>query len=137
MDSRLCGNGVSTLPIIKNVVPRRRESILILRRGDINFDQCYARQAASMPHTAAWRKGDLVKGKSGIAIGTAIATFDNNDRYANHVDGTSHVAIYLGQTAAGIQVMDQWVGHPASERTIYFRTAPREVNDGSNYYVVE
>lgn len=97
----------------------------------------YARHAAAMPHTAAWRKGDLVKGKLLIAIGTAIATFDKNDRYANHVDGTSHVAIYLGQTSVGIQVMDQWVGHPVSERTIYFRSAPRAVNDGNNYYVVE
>jgi hypothetical protein len=70
-------------------------------------------------------------------IGTAIATFDKNNRYGNKVDGTSHVAIYLGQDAVGIQVMDQWIGHPVSERTIYFRSAPRAVNDGSNYYVVE
>jgi hypothetical protein len=97
----------------------------------------YARQAASMPHTGVWRKGDLVKGNSGIAIGSAIATFDQNNSYGNKVDGTSHVAIYLGQTAIGIQVMDQWVGHPVNERTIYFRSAARAVNDGSNYYVVE
>lgn len=86
---------------------------------------------------ATGRQGDRVKGNSGIAIGSAIATFDRNNSYANKVDGTSHVAIYLGQTAVGIQVMDQWVGHPVSERTIYFRSAPRAVNDGGNYYVVE
>lgn len=97
----------------------------------------YARQVASMPHTGVWQKGDLVKGNGGIAVGSAIATFDKNNSYANKVDGTSHVAIYLGQTAMGIQVMDHWVGHPVSERTIYFRSAPRAVNDGSNYYVVE
>lgn len=97
----------------------------------------YARQAASMPHTGVWRKGAFVKGTVGIAIGSAIATFDKNNSYANKVDGTSHVAIYLGQSAVGIQVVDQWVGHPVSERTIYFRDAPRAVNDGSNYYVVE
>ena len=97
----------------------------------------YARQATSMPHTGVWRKGALVKGTVGIAIGTAIATFDKNNSYANKVDGTSHVAIYLGQTAVGIQVTDQWVGQPVSERTIYFRAAPRAVNDRSNYYVVE
>ncbi|GGE60017.1 BPSL0067 family protein [Massilia psychrophila] len=62
----------------------------------------YARQATSMPHTGVWRKGALVKGTVGIAIGTAIATFDKNNSYANKVDGTSHVAIYLGQTAVGI-----------------------------------
>lgn len=97
----------------------------------------FARQAASMPHTGVWRKGAPVKGNIGLAVGSAIATFDQAERYGNKVDGTSHVAIYLGQTALGIQVMDQWVGHPASERTIHFRTAPRAVNDGSNYYVVE
>jgi hypothetical protein len=96
----------------------------------------YARQAGSMPHTSVWRKGEPVKGNQGIAIGTAIATFDQNNRYGNKVDGTSHVAIYLGQDAVGIQVLDQWVGHPVSERTIFCRPAPRAVNDGRNYYVV-
>lgn len=90
-----------------------------------------------MPHTGVWRQGDLVQGKIGIPIGSAIATFDKNKSHANKVDGTSHVAIYLGQTAVGIQVVDQWIGHPVSERTIYFRTAPRAVIDGNNYYVVE
>lgn len=97
----------------------------------------FARDAASMPHTGIWRKGELVKGNSEIAVGSAIATFDQAERYGNKVDGTSHVAIYLGQTAIGIQVMDQWVGHAVSERTIHFRAAPRAVNDGNNYYVVE
>lgn len=97
----------------------------------------YARQAASMPHTGSWRQGALVKGNNKIAIGTAIATFDETKRYGNKVDGTSHVAIYLGEDAIGIQVIDQWVGHPVSERTIHFRSSPRAVNDGRNYYVVE
>ena len=97
----------------------------------------YARAAALMPHTGLWRKGKLVQGNNMIAIGTAIATFDEAGRYGNKVNGTSHVAIYLGQTPLGIQVMDQWVGQPVHERTISFKSAPREVNDGRNYYVVE
>lgn len=97
----------------------------------------YARAAASMPHTSTWRQGALVHGDNTIARGCAIATFDQNLRYGNKVDGTSHVAIYLGQSVIGIQVVDQWVGQVVHERTIYFRNAPRKVNDGRNYYVVE
>lgn len=97
----------------------------------------YTRLAASMPHTSMWRQGGLVQGDGAIPVGCAIATFDQNKRYANKVDGTSHVAIYLGQTVIGIQVIDQWVGQAVHERTIYFRNAPRKVNDGRNYYVVE
>ena len=41
--------------------------------------------------------------------GTAIATFDPDGRYGNHTDGRSHAAIYLGQDATGIRVIDQWV----------------------------
>lgn len=97
----------------------------------------YARAAALMPHTGVWRKGKPVQGDNTIAAGTAIATFDDNGRYGNKVNGTSHVAIYLGQTPMGIQVLDQWIGQPVHERTIHFKIAPREVNDGRNYYVVE
>lgn len=38
--------------------------------------------------------------------GTAIATFDPSGKYGNHTDGRSHAAIYLGQDATGIQVLD-------------------------------
>ncbi|MES2130202.1 MAG: BPSL0067 family protein [Pseudomonadota bacterium] len=97
----------------------------------------FARAAALMPHTGTWERGGPVKGDNTIAIGTAIATFDDNGHYANQTNGTSHVAIYLGQTAVGIQVMDQWVGQVVHERTIDFKHAIRKVNDGRNYYVVE
>ncbi|MBC8748320.1 hypothetical protein OKW43_001273 [Paraburkholderia sp. WC7.3g] len=53
----------------------------------------------------------------------------------------SHAAIYLGQTLAGITVIDQWNGHtkqPPHRRTIHFRRGKGSpVNDGSQYYVVE
>jgi hypothetical protein len=47
-------------------------------------------------------------GIKNFAVGTAIATFVENGRYGNHTDGSSHAAIYIGQTADGIEVIDQW-----------------------------
>jgi len=114
--------------------------------------QCvaYTQKAANMPRTVAWKRGALVKGNTSIAPGTAIATFDANGRYGNHTDGSSHAAIYLGQDASGIQVLDQWMTykklpggervatpHYVSKRTIRFHKAPRAENNGDNYYVVE
>ncbi len=102
------------------------------------------------PHTSAWRRGGLVKGNSLLRSGTAIATFDNDGRYGNYVDGRSHAAIYLGQGADGIYVLDQWARHahdaqgkviaipkPVEKRTIRFHKAGRLENDGDNYYVIE
>ena len=97
----------------------------------------FARQTALMPHTSTWKRGELVQGNNRIRLGSAIATLDEKNSYGNKTDGTSHVAIYLGQDALGIQVLDQWVGQSVSKRTIYFKNAPRKVNDGRNYYVVE
>lgn len=114
--------------------------------------QCvaYTQKAANMPRTVAWKRGALVKGNTAIAPGTAVATFDANGRYGNHTDGSSHAAIYLGQDASGIQVLDQWMTykklpsgervatpHYVSKRTIRFHKAPRAENNGDNYYVVE
>jgi hypothetical protein len=50
--------------------------------------------------TPAWRPGVAVKGAN-LREGTAIATFING-RYIGHA------ALYLGQNAEGIQVVDQW-----------------------------
>jgi hypothetical protein len=117
----------------------------------IGNGQCvaFARAAANMPHSGEWGKGELVQGAA-LAFGTAIATFDKNGRYANDTHGASHVAIYIGQDARGIKVLDQWVEkrklpdgsvkpyvQNVTERTIYFGSKPKPVNDGRNYYVVE
>ncbi|MBB5501370.1 BPSL0067 family protein [Paraburkholderia sp. MM5384-R2] len=94
-----------------------------------------------IPPSSLWKKGDRVQGNVLIHKGTVIATFDSNGRYGNHTNGTSHAAIYLGQTLAGITVIDQWNGHtkqPPHRRTIHFRRGKGSpVNDGSRYYVVE
>ena len=72
--------------------------------------QCVAlvREFAGAPLTLAWRQGEAVMGNLLIKKATAIATFVDG-RYANRSYG-NHAAIYLGQTPAGILVMDQWTG---------------------------
>lgn len=82
-----------------------------------------------------------------MAIGTAIATFDEQGRYINDTTGKSHAAIYLGQDPTGIQVLDQWVSRvpgqqerkvqTVHQRTVKFQSQPKQVNDGRNYYVIE
>jgi plastocyanin len=113
--------------------------------------QCvaFARAAASIGHTSTWTRGDPVRGAK-LAVGTAIATFDQDGRYSNDTHGKSHAAIYLGQDATGIQVLDQWmvsktglkgavvkVPRPVSQRTIHFKPSEKPVNCGDNYYVIE
>ena len=89
----------------------------------------------------------LVKGNMSIRPGTAIATFDRDGHYGNHTDGRSHAAIYLGQDAERIHVIEQWnvwdhgqlVKHIAPhERIISFNNPKvQSINQGENYYVVE
>jgi hypothetical protein len=113
--------------------------------------QCvaFARAAAGIGHTSTWVRGDPVRGAN-LIVGTAVATFGENLRYANDTTGQSHAAIYLGQDAAGIQVLDQWVKkirlpdgriearvQTVHKRTIRFANDPKPVNDGRNYYVIE
>jgi hypothetical protein len=84
-------------------------------------------------NTGLWKKGDLVKGDKAILAGTAIATFDKNDKYFGHA------AIYESQTNVGINVVDQWVTSPASpihQRMLRFG-AHGLANNGDNFYVVE
>ncbi len=67
-----------------------------------------------------------------------IATFNANSRYANATDGSSHAAIYLGQDANGMQVLDQWAGKQASVRTIpWSHPGAAPANTGTAYRVVE
>ena len=104
----------------------------------------FARTAAGMPGTGAWKRGARVRGAA-LAPGTAIATFDKNGRYANSPNRKSHAAIYLGQSATGIRVLDQWLrpGHqPDGTLTkepvaVHERTIPFSSDDRIVYYVVE
>ena len=107
---------------------------------NVGSGQCVALvQAAdsSVGLTKTWAEGAQVQGNTQIQPGTAIATFDNSGRYANATDGSSHAAIYLGQNAQGIQVMDQWSDHAASYRTIsWTNPGATAANTGSQFYVV-
>jgi hypothetical protein len=106
----------------------------------VGSGQCVAfvEKASGAPLTSAWNRGVKVKG-SGILQGTAIATFDPDGKYGNHMDGTSHAAIYISQDSLGIQVWDQWTGQPVHQRTIRFQGgAPgvKPVNDGDAFYAI-
>ncbi len=102
--------------------------------------QCVALVQAASPgigHTRNWKCGAPVRGNTELRPGTAIATFNGADRYANATDGSSHAAIYLGQNEHGIQVMDQWAGSAAAVRTIPWNN-PSGVaaNTGTAFHVV-
>ena len=98
----------------------------------------FVRDATGLPQTTAWRRGDPVQG-SDLAPGTAIATFDPNGRYGNHIDQRSHAAILLAVHDDGsLTVADQWVGKPVSQRTIYNRHGKGvPADDAAAYYAIE
>lgn len=86
--------------------------------------QCVAlvQVEAHAPHTSNWTEGDTVKGHKTIVKGTAIATFVDG-KYASKAHG-NHAAFYLGQSAAGIVVLDQWLSDKKptiSKRTLSFK----------------
>ena len=100
----------------------------------------FVQVAVDCPRTSEWRRGDLVRGQDDkIERGTVIATFHpDTKRYENDTKGRSHAAIFLGENAQGLHVMDQWVGHPVAERVIRFKKgAQPHADDGDHYYVVE
>ncbi|HJS87272.1 MAG TPA: BPSL0067 family protein [Acetobacteraceae bacterium] len=117
-------------------------------RLSVGTGQCVplVQQATGAPLTSQWHRGALVKGNMNIRPGTAIATFDDDGHYGNHTDGRSHAAIYLGQDAYGIWVIDQWnerrPGQPARRiaphaRRISFDDRKKSIDNGNKYYVVE
>ncbi|MFT3767592.1 MAG: BPSL0067 family protein [Minicystis sp.] len=109
-------------------------SALLGIRDWVGDKECVAlvQQWAGAPHGAisSWRQGAKVLGNTHIARGTAIATF-----VSGHYDG--HAAIYLGETADGIQVFDQWRTQRPHERTIYSHGRHSFVDTANNYYVIE
>jgi hypothetical protein len=101
--------------------------------------QCvaYVKAASGAPATSTWRRGARVKGVTGLAAGTAVATFSANGQYEN-VTGRSHAAIVVRVESGGIQVWDQWIGHPVAERFIRFDNASGGgSNDGDGFYVID
>ena len=105
--------------------------------------QCVAfvRAASAAPPATTWKRGGLVKSTDAIVEGTAIATFDSNEKYGSRKDGTCHAAIFIRKSAIGIVVLDQWITNgkrqPVHERTIRFGSVGKKINNGDEYYVVE
>ena len=95
----------------------------------------FVRSAADALHTAQWRRGPLVRGGK-HPTGTAIATFDVRGRYANETDGSSHAAILLEETEAGLRVMEQWQGQPVHQRTIRPKGGKAPACDDADAYHV-
>ena len=97
------------------------------------------------PQQSLWRKGQHIKTSPQLPRGTVIATFTPAGLYPSASEGNRHTAVYLYHDNKGIRVIDQW--HPdkptPGQRTLYFTTdqfwfdAPRVVNKGDHYYVVE
>jgi hypothetical protein len=86
-----------------------------------------------------WKAGAKVQGNFCLPGGIAIASFDPDGSYGNHIDGRSHAAIYIGQTAEGLYVIDQWLEQPAHQRIIRFKTPGDgwNVNNGIAFSVIE
>lgn len=111
--------------------------------------ECVAlvQRAAGMPLTRYWRREASVRGNPDIKPGTIIATFDDDGRYGNHTDGTSHAAIYLRQDEKGIYVIEQY--NRRNNGVVVENVPPHvqfipwdvpgnnKINQGKNYYVVQ
>jgi hypothetical protein len=103
----------------------------------------FIRQTLNAPNTSVWREGMkilkvAVDQADLILPGTAIATFVDGS-YPSHGSTGKHAAIYLGQNANGIQVMDQWRSqNQVRRRTIYWHPHSRGLsNDGNAFSVIE
>ncbi len=70
--------------------------------------ECVAliRHYTNAPPARQWRQGADVWGNKGLAVGTAIATFEKG-RWPGRPKG-NHAAFYLGQDSTGVYVVDQW-----------------------------
>jgi hypothetical protein len=105
------------------------------------------------PLTSSWkRSAKKVRGGS-VTAGTAIATFQDDGNYDGN-SGVCHAAIFVKETAVGLEVWDQWrTGHIGQRkadgykhgiRTCRFVDAEgknskdyRRQNDGDEFYVIE
>ena len=96
------------------------------------------RQTLHAPPTALWKEGKKVSSSdTTISKGTAIATFVNGKYPQNRSTGM-HAAIYVGQNAIGIQVLDQFRGQPiVKPRTIRWNGGPSLSRNGSAFSVIE
>lgn len=84
---------------------------------------------------SVWQQGAVVKGNTGVAIGTCIATFENG-KYPNRATG-NHAAVYMGQDAQGIHVLEQWKSLPRPQyRVIKFKDDMDDPSNNGNCFSV-
>ncbi len=129
------------LPHVLGVLTGHEKKPYVNGKGNAECVE-FIRQSLDAPHTAKWREGEKIRKLTPgepdlVARGTAIAAFVNGE-YPQAGSTGKHAAIYLGQNAEGIQVLDQWrdKGH-VEKRTIYW--APRRPglsNDGNAFSVI-
>jgi len=81
--------------------------------------------------TSSWRKGiHVMSNCATIRKYTAIATFPDGRTYSGHA------AVFMSCNSQGIQVYDQWCGHPFSGRLI--RANGSGVSNNANgFYVID
>ncbi|MFN8344188.1 MAG: BPSL0067 family protein [Spirosomataceae bacterium] len=101
----------------------------------------FVQGVTQVPATVYWTKGKKVQdAKEGeILRGTAIATFDENDKYPTDSKGR-HAAIYVRHNHDYILVYDQWNKQGmVKKRKIRFnvKDGTSRSNDGKTFYVIE
>jgi hypothetical protein len=100
-----------------------------------------------------WRRGAKVQGNFSLQAGTVIAIFDKHGHYANRKGGVAHTALYVRQSAIGIEIVHQFRSQacpsikgalvrfdgqrpPGHKSGVSHGGGTRE-DDARNYYVVE
>jgi hypothetical protein len=97
----------------------------------------YVRAAANVPPTSEWIEGQPVWQCAWLPAGIAIATFDDQGRYANAIDGSSHAAILVEvDECGGLSVLDQWKLHPVARRIIRSRGGKGPAADDADRYCI-
>jgi hypothetical protein len=115
--------------------------------------QCAALTQALAPgvgRASTWRRGENAQA-GGLAIGTAIATFnfgENGYGPAGHEGGwygVSHTGIYMGsyerrtengQVQRGMLIYDQWVGSPGAQIRFIPWEGTNNSNTGARYFAI-
>jgi len=97
---------------------------------------------APAPANLLWRAGAAVRGNFILTKGTAIATFVKG-RYLSHAHH-NHAALYVGQDASGIWVVDQYQGSGGiRKRILHFKGKTKSgdyidpSNNGDAFSVIE
>ena len=99
----------------------------------------FIQQTLKAPQTKFWVEGrKITKGGTALPVGTAIATFVDG-QYPQTGSTGKHAAIYLGQDAIGIQVLDQWRAQgEVRRRTIRWTPTKSGLsNDGNAFSAIE